>query len=169
MTDVPTILALIKELAEYEKAASSVEATEEKLRSTLSFPSNPSSGYAKTLLIFPPASSTPNHCAGMALYFNNYSTWRAGPGIYLEDLFIRPEFRGRGYGKRLLGDLALEVKKIDGFRLEWSVLKWNEPSIRFYEAIGASKMDEWMQMRVDTEKGLSKIGDWGRGLQGPTM
>jgi len=162
---VPTILALIKELAEYERASSSVLATENSLRSTLSFPSKPSSGYAKTLLIFPPASSTPNHCAGMALYFNNYSTWRAGPGIYLEDLFIRPEFRGKGYGKRLFGELALEVKRIGGYRLEWSVLKWNEPSIKFYEALGASKMEEWMQMRVDTDAGLSRIGEWGAGLR----
>lgn len=162
LTDVPTILALIKELAEYERASSSVLATEESLRSTLSFPSKPSAGYAKTLLIFPPGSS---RCAGMALYFNNYSTWRAGPGIYLEDLFIRPEYRGKGYGKRLFGELALEVKRIGGHRLEWSVLKWNEPSIRFYEALGASKMEEWMQMRVDTEAGLNKIGEWGQGVK----
>ena len=101
----------------------------------------------------------------MALYFNNYSTWRAAPGIYLEDLFIRPEFRGRGYGKRLLGELALEVKRIGGHRLEWSVLKWNEPSINFYEAIGAKKLDEWMQMRVEGSEGLSRIGEWGTGLQ----
>ena len=101
----------------------------------------------------------------MALYFNNYSTWRAGPGIYLEDLFIRKEYRGRGYGKRLFGELALEVQRIGGFRLEWSVLKWNEPSIRFYHALGAKQMDDWMQMRVDTKEGLSKIGEWGSGIQ----
>lgn len=160
--DVSTILALIQELAAYEKASHSVLATEETLRATLSFPSK-STGYAKTLLIFPPASSTPSHCAGMALFFNNYSTWRAAPGVYLEDLFIRPEFRGRGYGKRLLGELALEVKKIGGKRLEWSVLKWNEPSIKFYHSIGAERMEEWVGMRVDTEEGLSKIGSWGVG------
>ena len=97
----------------------------------------------------------------MALYFNNYSTWRGGPGIYLEDLFIRPEFRGKGYGKRLLGELALEVKRIGGHRLEWSVLKWNEPSIRFYEGIGARGMEEWMQMRVDTEEGWGGLGSGG--------
>ena len=101
----------------------------------------------------------------MALFFNNYSTWRGGPGIYLEDLFIRPEYRGRGYGKRLFGELALELQRLGGHRLEWSVLKWNEPSIRFYEAIGAKKLDEWMQMRVDTEEGLSNIGKWGRGIE----
>ena len=87
----------------------------------------------------------------MALYFTNYSTWRGAPGIYLEDLFIRPEYRGRGYGKRMLQELAKGTKKIGGQRLEWSVLKWNEPSIKFYKAIGARPMDEWMGMRVDGE------------------
>lgn len=102
----------------------------------------------------------------MALFFNNYSTWRAAPGIYLEDLFVRPEFRGQGYGKRLLGELALEVKKIGGKRLEWSVLKWNEPSIKFYKSVGAQQMEEWVGMRVDTEAGLGKIGAWGSGVEG---
>ena len=102
----------------------------------------------------------------MALFFNNYSTWRGAPGVYLEDLFVRPEFRGRGYGKRLLGELALEAKKIGAKRLEWSVLKWNEPSINFYKSIGAQQMDEWVGMRVDTEAGLNKIGAWGTGVEG---
>lgn len=166
LIDVPTILALIQELAAYEHASDSVLATEDTLRASLSFPSNPSTGYAKTLLIFPPGSSISSDCAGMALFFNNYSTWRSAPGIYLEDLFVRPEFRGRGYGQRLLGELALEVEKIGGKRLEWSVLKWNEPSINFYRSIGAQQMEEWVGMRVDTEAGLSKIGAWGTGVEG---
>ena len=87
----------------------------------------------------------------MALYFTNYSTWRGAPGVYLEDLFVRPECRGRGYGKRLLQELAKETKRIGGERLEWSVLKWNEPSIKFYKGIGARQMDEWVGMRVDDE------------------
>lgn len=87
----------------------------------------------------------------MALYFTNYSTWRGAPGIYLEDLFVRPEYRGKGYGKRLLQEMARETKRIGGQRLDWSVLKWNEPSIKFYKAIGAQPMDEWMTMRVDDE------------------
>ncbi|KAL9133437.1 MAG: hypothetical protein Q9175_005382 [Cornicularia normoerica] len=155
--DVPLILSLIHELAAYEKATSSVLATETSLLKTLSFPSNPSSGYAKTLLLLPPhPPSTASHlpspqCAGMALYFTNYSTWRAAPGIYLEDLFVRPEYRGRGYGKRLLQELAMETRRIGGERLEWSVLKWNEPSIKFYKGIGAQQMDEWVGMRVDDE------------------
>lgn len=154
---MPLILSLIHELAAYEKATSSVLATEASLLKTLSFPSNPSSGYAKTLLLLAPhppsiASHLPSpQCAGMALYFTNYSTWRAAPGIYLEDLFVRPEYRGRGYGKRLLQELAKETKRIGGKRFEWSVLKWNEPSIKFYKAIGAQQMDEWVGMRVDDE------------------
>ena len=85
----------------------------------------------------------------MALYFYNYSTWRARPGIYLEDLFVQPSARGRGHGRRLLVELARQVVAAGGGRLEWSVLRWNEPSIRFYEAMGARALDEWLGMRVD--------------------
>jgi ribosomal protein S18 acetylase RimI-like enzyme len=85
----------------------------------------------------------------MALYFYNYSTWRSVPGIYLEDLYVRPAARGTGHGRRLLQELAREVVRMGGARLEWSVLKWNEPSIRFYRGIGAKSQDEWMTMRVD--------------------
>lgn len=93
----------------------------------------------------------------MALYFYNYSTWRAKPGIYLEDLYVSPSERKKGYGKRLLVELAKEVVTMKGGRLEWSVLKWNEPSIRFYEdIIGATRMEEWVGMRVDKE-GLVKL------------
>ncbi|KAI9839099.1 MAG: hypothetical protein M1837_002238 [Sclerophora amabilis] len=127
--DVPTILELIRALALYEHAPDSVLATEATLSSTLSFPPFPSPGYARTLLIFTPAPEAKP--AGMALYFPNYSTWRAKPGIYLEDLFVKPEFRGRGYGGRLLAELAREVVDMDGGRLDWSVLTWNEPSIKF--------------------------------------
>ncbi|MCJ1389663.1 hypothetical protein MMC18_002520 [Xylographa bjoerkii] len=157
--DIPTILALIHELAAYERASSSVLATEASLRATLTFPSAPSRGFAKTLLIFPPDST---HCAGMALFFHNYSTWRAAPGIYLEDLFVRPEFRGRGYGTLLLRELARETERIGGQRLEWSVLKWNEPSLRFYEGLGAVRMEEWVGMRVEGE-GLGRMAGRGEG------
>ena len=102
----------------------------------------------------------------MALYFNNYSTWLARPGIYLEDLFIRPDFRGKGYGKRLLGELAAETVRIGGGRLEWSVLKWNEPSIKFYESVGAERLEEWVGMRVEGVEGLEKLGKWAGGTQG---
>lgn len=156
LADIPTILDIIRALAAYEHASDSVLATEETLKKTLSFGPSPSNGYARTLLIFsPPTSVSPDvkgpdpACCGMALYFHNYSTWRAAPGIYLEDLFIRPEYRKRGYGKRLLQELAHETKRIGGTRLEWSVLKWNKPSIDFYKSLGAEQMDEWVGNRLD--------------------
>ncbi|RMD41874.1 hypothetical protein DV735_g3282, partial [Chaetothyriales sp. CBS 134920] len=151
--DIPTILALIYELAEYEKAADQVHATPELLASTLSFPITSSNnddataqtftpGYARTLLISAPE----GEIAGLALFFTNYSTWRAAPGLYLEDLFVRPAYRKRGYGKALLAALGRECLRIGGGRVEWSVLKWNEPSLQFYqsEAIGAARMEEWI-------------------------
>lgn len=85
----------------------------------------------------------------MALYFFNYSTWRSAPGIYLEDLYVQPAARGNGYGFLLLKFLAKQVEEIGGRRLEWSVLKWNEPSIRFYQQIGAKAKEEWLGMVVD--------------------
>ncbi|KAI9696739.1 MAG: hypothetical protein M1836_005101 [Candelina mexicana] len=156
--DVPTILQLIHELAAYEHATHEVLATEASLLSTLSFApssddssSTPSSDSiprpASTFLVITPSKEV----AGMALYFYNYSTWRAAPGIYLEDLFIRPAFRRRGYGKMLLARLAAETLRVGGKRLEWSVLKWNQPSIEFYEGIGAKMMSEWVGMRVEGE------------------
>ncbi|KAK9419333.1 putative N-acetyltransferase domain-containing protein [Seiridium unicorne] len=164
--DVPTILGLIRELADYEHELDSVEATEKTLLSTIAFapegveststapdtestsPSRP----ARCLLLFNETGAP----AGMALYFYNYSTWRARPGIYLEDLFVKPSERKKSYGKKLLVELAKEVVAMDGGRLEWAVLKWNEPSIKFYESIGATAMNEWVGMRVDRE-GLTKL------------
>lgn len=151
--DVPTILGLIRELAEYEKAASSVEATEALLEKTLSHADDPSNstsfspGYAKTLLLSDPDGTV----VGMALYFYNYSTWTGVPGIYLEDLFVKPDYRKKGYGKALLKELAKEVLKVGGKRLEWSCLDWNEPSLQFYqsEVIGAKRKDAWVGLRVE--------------------
>ncbi|KAK4225274.1 putative N-acetyltransferase [Podospora fimiseda] len=163
--DVPAILSLIRELADYEKELDSVEATEEKLLSTIAFaPSTTSSPDASATEST--SSTKPARClvlvtpegvtAGIALYFYNYSTWRARPGIYLEDLYVQKDQRGKGYGKRLLVELAKEVVAMKGGRLEWSVLKWNEPSIKFYESIGATMMSEWVGMRVDGER-LNKL------------
>jgi len=164
-SDIPSILQMIQELASYERALHEVLATKTTLRSTLSFPDSSSStgftnGYAKTLLIAP--SSSPESIAGMALYFHNYSTWRAAPGIYLEDLFVREAHRKRGYGKALLQALARECVRLGCRRLEWSVLKWNEPSIKFYESevVGATMMSEWSGMRVDGEN-LEKLAKAG--------
>lgn len=99
---------------------------------------------------------------GMALYFYNYSTWRSAPGIYLEDLYVQPAARGKGYGLALFRYLAREVVyEIKGKRLEWSVLKWNEPSIKFYKALGAREMVEWEKMMLDGE-GLVNLADGGK-------
>lgn len=87
----------------------------------------------------------------MALFFYNYSTWRAAPGIYLEDLYVQPRARGNRYGFLLLKFLANKVLEVKGRRLEWSVLKWNEPSIKFYKQIGAQPMEEWMKMKMEGE------------------
>lgn len=149
--DVPTILGLIRELADYEKSSSSVEATVESLTRTLShYDPNTSSfseGFAKTLLL----TDSDGTIAGMALYFYNYSTWTGVPGIYLEDLFVKPAYRKKGYGKALLSALAQEVLQVGGKRLEWSCLDWNEPSLQFYqsEVIGAKKKQEWVGLRVE--------------------
>lgn len=102
---------------------------------------------ARCLLLISPAGAA----VGMALYFYNYSTWRSRAGIYLEDLYVRPTERGKGYGTRLLSALAKQLVSMGGFRLEWAVLKWNEPSIDFYKSLGAQAMDDWVGMRVDGE------------------
>ena len=153
---------MIHELADYEKEPDQVVATEETLRRTLTFaPSavghtNP--GYAKTLLLRLPIEPSPQHpndkpeaVVGMAMYFTSYSTWRAQPGVYLEDLFVKPDYRKRGFGKMLIRELAREVLRINGGRLEWTCLKWNEPSLQFYRSLGAVEMDEWVRLRVDGE------------------
>jgi GNAT superfamily N-acetyltransferase len=205
--DVPELLAMIRELADYEKALDKVLATEKSLLETLSFPSKPDRGYAKAILIFdndntatsdtsttsestttkkgiPLAPSIPgvvvapgslssttspntgdasapaSAAAGFALFFNNYSTWRSAPGVYLEDLFVRPSHRGKGFGRALLASLAREALAVGGARLDWQVLTWNTPSIDFYEseAVGATRMREWASMRVEGVEALEKLG-----------
>ncbi len=100
----------------------------------------------------------------MALFFTNYSTWRAAPGVYLEDLFVRPQYRKRGYATALLRRLAAETLAFGGRRLEWSVLKWNTPSIDFYvgDTVGAERMEEWVGMRVHGSK-LERLANGGGG------
>ncbi len=144
-----------------------MEATEESLASTLSFAPDFEGGYAKTFLITVPAlsstagqsaASPKEKVAGMALYFHNYSTWLATPGIYLEDLFIRPHFRRGGFATLLLKRLAEETAKVSGGRgrLEWSCLKWNVNALDFYERLGAEQMEEWVGLRVEGQ-GLRKL------------
>ena len=137
--DVPLILRLIKALAEYERMSGDVVATEEGLRETL-FGPRPAAevvvGYAG------------EEPAGFALFFHNFSTFVGKPGLYLEDLFVVPKFRGRGYGKALLEHLAqIAVERKCG-RFEWTVLDWNEPAIGFYRRLGAAPMEDWTIMRV---------------------
>ena len=137
--DVPLILRLIKGLAEYEKLAHEMTATEAGLRETL-FGTRPA---AEVIIGY--TGDTP---AGFALFFPNYSTFLAKPGLYLEDLFVVPEWRGHGFGRGLLTHLAkLAVERGCG-RFEWSVLDWNEPAIGFYKSLGAKLMDGWSIFRV---------------------
>lgn len=137
--DVPTIHDFIVGLAEYEKLAHEVEATHEKLRSTLF------GDRSLAEVIIAELADAP---VGFALFFHNYSTFLAKPGIYLEDLFVLPEHRGAGVGGALLRHLAAVAVERDCGRLEWSVLDWNEPAIGFYRSIGAVPMDGWTVNRL---------------------
>jgi GNAT superfamily N-acetyltransferase len=140
--DVPTILRCIRGLAEYERLLHECVASEELLRESL-FGSDPS---AWVILAF--AGSEP---AGFALWFRSYSTFLGRPGVYLEDLFVFPHFRGRGLGRTLLSALARIVVERGYGRLEWAVLDWNEDAIGFYRSLGAVPMTEWTTNRVTGE------------------
>src|SRR5580693_648717 len=145
--DVPAILEMIRELAEYEKLSHVVVATEEQLRDTL-FGERPA---AEVLLAHVNAEPV-----GFALFFPNYSTFLAQPGIYLEDLFVKPHARGKGAGLALFIELA-RIAVVRGCgRVEWSVLDWNGPSIQFYKKLGAVPMDEWTTFRLTSEP-LAKL------------
>ena len=137
--DVPLILRFIRGLAEYEKLAHACEATEAQLERTL-FGARP---VAEVVIAY-----RDGRPAGFALFFHNYSTFLARPGIYLEDLFVDPAHRGFGVGRALLSHLAALAVERECGRLEWSVLDWNADAIRFYERLGARAMDEWTIYRV---------------------
>ena len=137
--DIPLILSLIRALAVYEKLEHKVVATEDVLRESL-FGARP---YAETII-----AEDDGKPVGFAVFFHNFSTFIGRPGIYLEDLFVNPEARGRGYGKALLARLAAIAKERNCGRLEWSVLDWNEPSINFYKSLGAVPLDDWTMFRV---------------------
>ena len=137
--DVPQILSFIKDLAEYERLAHAVVATEEGLCQSL-FGERP---YAECLI-----ARWDGEPAGFALFFHNFSTFLGRPGLYLEDLFVKPAVRSKGVGRALLKRLAqIAIDRRCG-RLEWSVLDWNEPAIRFYESIGAQPLEEWTIFRL---------------------
>ena len=137
--DVPLLLSLIGALAEYERMSDAVVATEARLRDSL-FGTNPSAEAA--------IARVERDAVGFALWYQNYSTFLAKPGLYLEDLFVLPDWRGRGVGAALLGHLARIALERDYGRMEWSVLNWNEPAIGFYRRIGAKPMDEWTVYRL---------------------
>ncbi|QCI94382.1 MULTISPECIES: GNAT family N-acetyltransferase [unclassified Novosphingobium] len=146
--DLPLIGAFIRELAEYEKLAHEVRFDEAVLGAKL-FGPRP---YAEVVI-----GEVDGAAQGFALFFHNFSTFEGRPGVYLEDLFVRPAARGAGLGKALLAHLAALAIERDCARLEWWVLDWNEPAIGFYKALGARPMDEWTVMRVDGEA-LARLG-----------
>lgn len=147
--DVTLIAELIRALAEYEKLADAVRFDETVLADKLFGGRR----YAEVVI-----GDVDGVAQGFALFFHNFSTFEGKPGVYLEDLFVRPEARGSGLGKALLAHLARLAVERDCARLEWSVLDWNEPAIGFYRSLGAALMDEWTVMRVDGAA-LAKLAD----------
>ena len=147
--EVGEVLQLIQDLATYEKAPEQVEASKDDLLNTI---------FAKEPRVFCDLVEVDGQIAGMAIWFLNYSTWQAKHGIYLEDLYIKPEFRARGYGKALLKHLAQICDKEGYGRLQWWVLDWNSPAIEFYKSFGAEAMDEWTVYRTSGQA-LKNLGD----------
>jgi len=149
LEDVPIILELIRDLATYERAPNEVTATEEQLVDVL-FGERPA---AEVLLALEGESAV-----GFAVFFHNFSTWLGRAGLYLEDLFVKPEKRGKGYGRALLLELAKIARDRGCGRMEWAVLNWNEPAIKFYQTLGAKPMDEWTVFRL-TRDGIAKLAN----------
>ena len=147
--DSPRIHALIKDLAEYEKAPLEAKATLEQINESL-FSEDPHA-YCHVVEV-------DGTVVGISIWFLNYSTWLGKPGIYLEDLYIDPAHRGKGFGLALLKELAMICVERDYERLQWWVLDWNEPSIEFYKSLGAEAMDEWTVYRVSGDA-LKKLAD----------
>ena len=150
--DVPFILELIRDLATYERAPNEVTATREQLIDVL-FGERPA---AEVLLVFEGKSPV-----GFAVYFYNFSTWLGRPGLYLEDLFVKPDKRGKGYGRALLVELAKIARNRECGRMEWAVLNWNEPAIKFYRTLGARPMDEWTVFRLTRDE-IATLADSGQ-------
>ena len=146
--DTHTVLEMIKGLAEYERLLDEVQATEDRVRQTL-FGPDPS---AEVIL-----ACENGNCAGVAVFFRTYSTFLAQPGLYLEDLYVKPEYRGRGIGLALLRRIASVAVERGYGRIEWGVLDWNEPAINFYESLGARPMTGWSKYRLSGEA-LASLG-----------
>ena len=140
--DIPQILIFIRALATYEREPDAVTETEEGLLRD---------GFGPNPFYYCLMAEHEGHPAGFALYFFNYSTWMGRPGIYLEDIFVEPKFRGLGIGKALLKQVAAVAVEKNCPRLQWEVLDWNTPAIDFYRAMGAEFLDEWRNVRVDGE------------------
>lgn len=140
--DIPQILAFIRALAAFEREPDAVTATEEGLRRD---------GFGPNPFYFCQIAENDGQPVGFALYFFNYSTWKGQPGVYLEDLFVQPEFRGQGIGKALLKAVAAFAVERGCQRLQWEVLDWNTPAIDFYAAMGAEFLDEWRNVRLSGE------------------
>ena len=167
--DAPLILGLIRELADYERLLDEVDATEDGLRAALF---GPAPRVFCDIAEWQDAPGTPDGtavgarptrtAAGFALWFYNFSTFRGRHGIYLEDLFVRPAFRGRGIGRALLAGLAARCVREHLARLEWSVLDWNEPALAFYRTLGARAMEDWVPHRV-TGDALTALAREARG------
>ena len=149
VADIPIILQLIRDLATYERAPDHVVATEKGLHEVL-FGAEPA---AKVVIAF--ENTEP---VGFAIYFFNFSTWLGRPGLYLEDLFVKPEVRGRGYGRALLVHLAKIARDHNCGRMEWAVLTWNEPAIQFYNKLGAGSLDDWRVFRL-TSDGIGRLAE----------
>lgn len=149
--DVPLILTFVRELAEYERAAEKVVATEENLREAL---------FGERHVAEAVIARVGDEPAGMALFFHNFSTWTGVYGLYLEDLYVRPEMRGRGTGRALLAHLARLARERGCARFEWAVLDWNEPAIRFYQNLGAIPAQGWRIFRM-TGDALERLADEG--------
>jgi len=152
--DIPEMLAFIRELAEYEREPDSAVATaEDLLRDGFAEPKR----FHALIAEWSEAEHAPKQPVGFALFFYNYSTWRGHAGVYIEDIFVRPAFRGKGIGKALLTRVAQIAVAERCPRLEWSVLDWNTPAIEFYRSLGAVSMSEWTIMRVSADA-LTKLG-----------
>ncbi|MFG2872850.1 GNAT family N-acetyltransferase [Streptomyces sp. NPDC048338] len=150
--DVPVLHAMVRELADYEKALHEVRATPEQLREAL---------FGERPAVFAHIAETDEgEVVGFSLWFLSFSTWRGVHGIHLEDLYVRPGVRGGGYGKALLRELARTCVERGYERLEWSVLRWNAPSIAFYESLGARPQEEWEVYRL-TDGALAAFGSEG--------
>jgi len=146
--DIPAIHQMIRDLAEYERSLPEVTATEDDLRAALlGEPAGPGAAGGRPSL-FGHVAEEDGQPAGFALWFLSYSTWLGRHGIYLEDLYVRPERRGQGHGRAMLAELARICVERGYGRLDWSVLDWNAPAIRFYESLGAVSVDEWVIYRL---------------------